>query len=97
MPDYQVRNKRTNGKPVFITESQYRDILKNRRDEFEIIGPVGEGAKEAIQAKKEAGGYKVVKRGGPWYDVIGPGGEKVNTKSLKKDDAVLLADQKNAE
>lgn len=38
-------------------------------------------------------GYKIKHRGGPWYDVIGPGGEVINEKGLKQSDAVILVEQ----
>lgn len=43
--------------------------------------------------EKKLPGYKVQHRGGPWYDVIGPGGEVVNEKGLKQSDAVILVEQ----
>lgn len=99
--DRQVRNMFANGMlhhEIHEDEEIQKDPdLVVQEDDFEepVINKQEIEESESLTDDKEekTSGYTTSHRGGPWYDVIGPDGEKVNEAALRQSDAVALVEK----
>lgn len=62
-------------------------------EDFSAEEEIEDNTPKATDGEPLRPGYTIVRTAGPWHDVVGPDGEKVNEKGLKKFDALALVEE----